>query len=647
MFRNFWIPPRLIAALIAAASVLNIQDLEAQQTAQRFLEPEVTFLVDAPIIDGVLDHELASLPRREFPHVIPGDSSSAPIPAHYRLAYGADFLYVYVEAGADRLVYNDRAYQNGDGFAMVIAIPRPDDAPTEEFYVLACSAVQDPRLEWTRRVFWYYNVVNIFQRTSEAAKLQFHDGNDTIGFELYLPWRDVHPNHPWLSAEIGFNLRFVKATANGHLISYQVHPGSIGAENSPRTYVRLRFQEPLLPERASRTYVQPERGNITEGSALKVTAVTAAGDPVTEDLVLRLRSGEGSVVASRTETRDCDAGLCRNEVALPTADLVPGDYLVEWQSRLNSSRGASGLTVLPGTDLRMLRSRLAQSRQHLAIGSAETIEFLVTEVESALAAVRPYETAARQRAQLTQVEDLVQSAEGGRDAIAERRQFVRRAYRSRIDSTLQPYVVWIPPDFDPTARYPLLVFLHGSASTERNIIDLRRVIPEGFIAVGPYGRGPSNAWSWDGAQADVAEVIDAVAEHYPIDEERIVLSGFSMGGYGVYRTYLESPEKFRALVVLSGSPNLANRWSGTEDYPDFTTDRYIRVFRNVPVFVFHGRRDRNVPFEATQSFVMQLREIGAEVEFVVEDGAGHSSPGQATIRALHDWIMRILEWRKP
>jgi predicted esterase len=92
---------------------------------------------------------------------------------------------------------------------------------------------------------------------------------------------------------------------------------------------------------------------------------------------------------------------------------------------------------------------------------------------------------------------------------------------------------------------------------------------------------------------------------------------------------------------------LANRWSGTEDYPDFTTEPYLQVFRGVPIFVFDGRRDRNVSLEATQSFVQQLREVGAAVEFVVEDETGHSSPGRATVAALHAWTARVLKLTKP
>ena len=358
--------PAAFFFVLSSAATAPAAVLEAQQQDERFLLPDVTFLADAPTIDGVLDPHLARLPQREFPLVTKGDGENPSNPAHYRLAYGADFLYVYVQAEADELVYHDRAYQNGDGFAMVIAIPRPDEEPTEEFYVLACSAVQDPRLEWTRRIFWYYNVVNIFRRTSEDAKLEFHDGDGTIGFELYLPWQDVHPNHPWLSEGIGFNLRLVKATANGSRNFYQVHPGSVGAENSPRSYLRLRFEEPVLSDGASRTFFRSRRGNITEGDVLDATVATAAGGPVTENIVIRLRSGEGSILTSRQETLECGGGLCKHEVTLPTGDLPPGGYSVKWVSRVNDSRGAGGLTVLPEADPGMLHERLAAAQHRPA-----------------------------------------------------------------------------------------------------------------------------------------------------------------------------------------------------------------------------------------------------------------------------------------
>jgi len=630
---------RALAATGAAVVFLSGGAAEAQELqAGDVLEPAVTFLAAAPTIDGVLDGHLDHLPQREFSVVRKEDSDNPSIPASYRLAYGTDFLYVYVEAEAERLVFRDRAYQNGDGFALVLGVPRPNDEPTDEFYVLAASAVREQRLEWTRRIFWYYNVDNIFQRTSDEAKLEFHEGSGRISFELYLPWQDVHPYHPWLSDGIGFNLRFVKGTENGSRNFYQVATGRIGSENEPREYVKLIFEEPTVPDGASQTFLLLDRNNIGAGEPLDARIATVAGATLTENVRVLIRTGEGTAVASARPQLECDPGLSVHEVAVPSEDLPPGGYRVEWSSGVNASRGERGLTVLPDVDPAGLRDQLSAVRGALSDGSHATIEFMIQETEEELAAVKPYETAADQRLQFARVLKVLEAARAGEDVVAERRGFVRRAYRSELDSTLQPYVVWIPEDLDPQRTYPLLVFLHGSASTERNIVGGRSAIPDGFIALGPRGRGPSNAWSWDHAQEDVAESMAAVIENYPVDETRIVLSGFSMGGYGVYRTYYETPEKFRALVVLSGAPNIANRWSETGDFPDFNEERYLRPFEGVPIFVFHGRQDRNVSFDATASLVEKLRAVGADVEFHVEDDKGHSFPNAETFAALHEWL---------
>ncbi|MFH1372587.1 MAG: hypothetical protein ABII79_02170 [bacterium] len=107
----------------------------------------VQFLEHAPIIDGVLDNHLSNLSIRTFTRVTKQEYDGPTPEVNYRMAYGTNFLYVFIEAEADSLIYRDRAYQMGDGFHMVLAMPRPDNEPTDEFYVLACSAVDKPRME--------------------------------------------------------------------------------------------------------------------------------------------------------------------------------------------------------------------------------------------------------------------------------------------------------------------------------------------------------------------------------------------------------------------------------------------------------------------------------------------------------------------
>jgi predicted esterase len=607
----------------------------------------VDFLADPPTIDGVLDPGLRQLPRRFFSQVEPFGTEAKPVDAHYRLAYGTDFLYVYVEAQGDKLAFNDRAYQNGDGFHMVIARVEPGNAPTNEFYVAACSAVDRPELEWTRRLFWYYNVDKLFVPMSRGAKLEAaaHDG--IVALEFLLPWQDLHPYHPWFAGGIGFNLGFVRASGQGAFY-YRVLPEDLGQENAPRRYIPLRFAEPALGK-GLQTFVALERNHLRQGEALMARAVTLSAGPDAESLAAAVQSGEGTRLGSTTSEYPCQRGLTSHPFAVKLGDLPAGGYRFAWSSRRGYSQGdpglrASALTILPSDDPAALAGRLERAKARLSPGSADTLRFLFDETLASLAAMKAYETAAKERLALDRLGRDLEQAEAGRDVLAGRTGFFRRAFRSKVDGTLQPYGIRVPAGFDARAarRYPLIVFLHGSASDETNLSGFDFLSEGDAIEIAPRGRGPSNAFTRDHAQEDIEEAIAAAIESYPIDRTRIVLTGFSMGGYGVYRTFYEHPERYRALAVFSGAPDLGSQYFPSEGHPNFTDDRTLARFKAVPMFIFHGLQDLNCPFPVTQEVVAKLGRAGAKVELVTEEGAGHQRPGPEALRRYHEWLRQVL-----
>ena len=608
----------------------------------------VDFLAESPVIDGLLDPGLRHLPRREFSQVDFFGAAGKPVDAHYRLAYGTNVLYVYVEAQGDELTFNDRAYQNGDGFHMVIARPRPGDAPTDEFYVAACSAVNRPELDWTRRLFWYYNVDKIFIPMSRQAKLVSASHDGVISFELLLPWQDLHPYHPWLSEGIGFNLGFVKASGQGALY-YRVLPEDLGGENVPRRYLRLHFAEPAL-DKGTQTFVELERNHLGQGESLRARAVTLSSGQDSEVLRASVLSGEGTGLAKGVAEYPCRRGLTFHEFGIDLGDLPQGGYRVAWNSQRNLSAGddstrAAGLTIMPAAAPEDYGRRLENAKGHLSPGSAATLRFLLDEAFASLRSAKPYETTAKERVALLRVEaDLTQAA-AGRDMFATRTGFMRRAFLSRVDGTLQPYAVRVPAGFDPglSKKYPLIVYLHGSASDETNLAGVDYLSEGDCIELAPRGRGPSNAFTRDHAQEDIEEAIEAVIQSYPIDETRIILTGFSMGGYGAYRTFYEHPARYKALAAFSGQPDLGNLYFPGGGHPNFLDDKNLAKFKGIPVFVFHGRQDMNCPFAVTKELVGKLERAGAKVEFVTEDGAGHQRPGSEALARYHAWLKGILQ----
>jgi hypothetical protein len=204
-------------------------------------------------------------------------------------------------------------------------------------------------------------------------------------------------------------------------------PEDLGRENSPRRYIRLRFAEPGL-ETGIQTFVELERNHLLEGDSLRARAVTLSARPNTESLGLSVLSGEGTRLKFTTAECPCGRGLTRHEFDIGLGDLPSGGYRLAWSSRRSYSRG----------------------------------------------------------------DDSVR-AEAGRDAVAERTGYFRRAFRSGVDRTLQPYAVRIPAGYDPRAsrKFPLIVFLHRSASDETNLAGFDFLSEGDCIELAPRGRGPS------------------------------------------------------------------------------------------------------------------------------------------------------------
>ncbi|MFO7654418.1 MAG: prolyl oligopeptidase family serine peptidase [Candidatus Krumholzibacteriia bacterium] len=645
------------------------------------IDPPVGFLADAPTIDGFLDAGLeARLPAREFPFVVPaaeeaagaGAPATAPtaVPARFRIAYGTHFLYLQVEADADSLTCRDRGYQNGDGFHLVIAAPREDGAPSREFYVIACTAVDTPEREWQRRLIWYRNVDDLLVRLGDGARLEFAARDGRIQFELLLPWSEIPPFHPWLSPEIGFNLCFVKAVGTtGREYHYLLPDGRMQSEASPRWSAPLRFAEPAL-ETGSQTFVLLPRGHLGAGRPLPLAAATLAAEPVLEELRWSVGSAgddstsAASATGSETSRRyEIPAGVSIRRWQLPTAALQPGEHVLTWSA--GAGGGTARFTVLPPGNPAALRERLALAVEErasgiLAPGSRTTLEFLLDECEREQSDLFPWETAGALGERLGRAADLVAGAEAGEDVLTAATGPVRRAFRS-ADGTLQPYAVLAPASRAGGAtearatgdaaggghRHPVVVYLHGSGSDETSLFQVADRFPPELLVVAPYGRGPSHCFATEEARRDVAEALADAAACYPLDLERVAVVGFSMGGYGALHELWSRPDVYRGAALFSAHPDLANRWLGAPPgggrYPDFTDPATLDPLAGRQMFVFHGERDRNAPFALIQTCVEEMRAAGAEVAFHPDADRGHESPPPGVVAAFRAWLADVLE----
>lgn len=141
---------------------------------------------------------------------------------------------------------------------------------------------------------------------------------------------------------------------------------------------------------------------------------------------------------------------------------------------------------------------------------------------------------------------------------------VPRGYFSKIDGSPQPFGLVIPSSYHPSVATRLDVWFHGRGEvlSEVNFIDERlkqpgQFTPANTIVLHPYGRY-CNAFKFAG-EVDVLEAIDAVKASYHIDDDRVSVRGFSMGGAACWQFAVHQTDRWFAAAPGAG-------FSETQDF---------------------------------------------------------------------------------
>ena len=187
---------------------------------------------------------------------------------------------------------------------------------------------------------------------------------------------------------------------------------------------------------------------------------------------------------------------------------------------------------------------------------------------------------------------------------------------SDVDDTEQPYGLYLPPNFNAAKKYPLVIMLHGAGSNHR--LALRRVFGKSnlsgetdveatryfpawrevdYIVASPYARGTMGYQSI--AEKDVYDVLADVKRRFPIDEDRVYLTGLSMGGGGTLWLGLSRPDIGAAIASVCPAP------------PD-GTDELAPNALNYPVHIFHGDADPVVNPAGVREWVKRFEALGTK-----------------------------------
>jgi predicted esterase len=194
---------------------------------------------------------------------------------------------------------------------------------------------------------------------------------------------------------------------------------------------------------------------------------------------------------------------------------------------------------------------------------------------------------------------------------------VHVARRSPVDAEPDPILIQVPDRFqkDPNARFPLIVALHGLNGSEQGIMDafLDSTRVDGFV-IAPYAHG--NAFYRGPGEREVMAAVDWALEKYPIDRDRVAMTGVSMGGTGTAHIGLRYADRFSAAAPLCGyhsffvrrdtSQRAIRPWE-REQMQHYSPTSIAERGRSLPMWVAHGTKD--FPLENSRVFVDRYKQL--------------------------------------
>ncbi len=197
-----------------------------------------------------------------------------------------------------------------------------------------------------------------------------------------------------------------------------------------------------------------------------------------------------------------------------------------------------------------------------------------------------------------------------------------------IRNTVQ-YNLAIPNNFDPTAKYPLIIYLHGAGGRGHDLKNVRypymmeEYIHEKNIPV--LVAGPlCEVDNWYMCFTELIEFVRFAATMDNVDPDRVYLMGSSMGGYATWAMLMSIPELFAAAVPICGGGMAWNAYR----------------IKEVPVWVFHGMVDGAVDVSESIRMADALRISGGDVKLSLLPGWGHNvwEPAMYEYHAI-EWLL--------
>lgn len=199
-----------------------------------------------------------------------------------------------------------------------------------------------------------------------------------------------------------------------------------------------------------------------------------------------------------------------------------------------------------------------------------------------------------------------------------------------------------PHDIEAGRSYPLVIFLHGSGERGDDLERVLKVSMPRFMTTGGDMPEPAfvlfpqcptdTSWGYliDRLEGMLAHMLDT----YPIDRDRVYLTGFSMGSYGTWQWANAHPEHFAAIMPVGGTgyTNLRGR---------LILD-VARIASHMPIWIVNSAGDTVILVTEADTVFAELVRIGAKFGYTRYPDGSHGDVSDWTYwnRKYYQWLFK-------
>jgi predicted peptidase len=207
-----------------------------------------------------------------------------------------------------------------------------------------------------------------------------------------------------------------------------------------------------------------------------------------------------------------------------------------------------------------------------------------------------------------------------------------------VKGTTYKYQVYVPSDYATSQKWPVILFLHGAGErgndglvqTQVGLPPVIRGDMKKYPAIVIMPQVPPDSM-WNGGPAEAAmAALERTLKEFATDQDRVYLTGLSMGGNGSFYLGYRYAERFAAIAPVCGFVTSWNEhWRPADVVApgDQATafERMAQKLAKTPVWIFHGEVDPVVPVDQSRKAAEALMKVNPQAKYTEVAGVGHNS----------------------